>query len=138
MANYSLDQLRADIETKYGALVIDLGDGNTATLRPVLRMPKADRAAFMHLQGQLNQPIPAGSVEEGSEEPEAVERQVEVMRAALCVVAEPDGSYERLMGALTGGGYGNGSGDVDPATLITLFEQYIEVSMPGEASPSET
>lgn len=137
MANYSLDQLRADIETKYGALVIDLGDGNTATLRPVLRMPKADRAAFMHLQGQLNSTEP-DQADDSGDGGGPVEKQVEVMRAALNVVAEPDGSYQRLMDALTGGGYGNGHGDVDPATLITLFEQYIEVSMPGEASPSGT
>lgn len=131
MANYSLDQLRADIETRYGALVIDLGDGSTAILRPLLRLPKPDRDAFMHLQGQLN-------ADDDVDSAQRVDRQIEVMREALQVVAEPDGSYQRLVAALLGRGFAADGVQFDPATLITLFEQYVEVAMPGEAQPSES
>ena len=119
---YSLDQLRADIETKYGPFVIDLGDGATATLDPMMRLPKERRAAFSEKYRALQSM-------QADQENLDLDGLLDPIWDLLRVVARDDGSAARLAAALP---------DPDPATLLELFEQYAERSQPGEASPSET
>jgi hypothetical protein len=143
MANYSLDQLRSDIDSRYGALVIDLGDGQEpVTLLPVLRLDQHKRAAFYGLLDELASARQAEPDDEDEEDPAegespdrvsvslaTIDAQLAVIRKALDVIAKDDGSAARLAAALP---------DSDPATLLTLWERYMEVAQPGEAKPSET
>lgn len=145
MTNYSLDQLRTDIETKYGALIVDLPDAEPATFLPALRLTKDQRTRFFDIQKELTarsggpdgpEPDPAAADGDGprtvSVAPDQISDQLDVLWRLLDLVAKPDGSADRLRAALDGAGLGD-----DAAALLELWSQYQTVAMPGEASPSE-
>ena len=151
MASYGLDQLRADIDAKYGAFVFDIPDQEPATFLPVMRLGKEKRAQVLVLSERIR----------GDDEPEAgtrgpnedttapdpaapddgtaiialdrVNDLIDAVRDIFRIVAKPDGSADRFFTALTDAGL-----DDDAAVLLELWERYSEVAMPGEASPSES
>lgn len=141
MTNYSLDQLRSDIETKYGALVVDLPGAEPATFLPAMRLSKEQRRKFFDLSKELtaNSDEPDGDRPQDTDAPQRVtvaadqiDHQLDVLWRVFDLVAKSDGSAARLRAALDAAGLGD-----DAAALLELWEQYQTVAMPGEASPSE-
>jgi thioredoxin-like negative regulator of GroEL len=112
MATFSLDNIRAAAEAKYGSTDIELGDGFTARLLNPLRLPKEKRAELLKIQNKLD----ADDVD-----------QELVLAEAIRLVAENEKAADKLLDAV-------GS---DLAVLAQIFATYGEGTQVGEASASE-
>lgn len=116
MANnnvFTLDSIREAAEAKYKSLVVPFGDGDSATLRNVLRLSEDERKAF-------------GKITERLDDPET--SQFDTMAEAVCLIAEDRDAAARLIEAI-----GRDRLDV----LAQLFETYSEGTQMGEASASQ-
>lgn len=115
---YSLDQLREDVERKYGPFIVQMGAGKSVTLLPLMRLPEDKRARFGELQRKLG---------EQQADPTQTDLAVigETIREILRTVAEKPAGATALLNALP-----------DDAYALQLFEKYAAASMPGEASDS--
>lgn len=112
MATFSLDDIRAAAEAKYGSTDIDMGHGDVLSLVNPLRLPKHKRDALQKVQS--------------SAEDEGVD-QGDVMREAIRIVASDPAKAERFIGI---------AGD-DLGLLATVFATYTEGAQVGEASASQ-
>lgn len=112
-AAYTLDNIRAAAEAKYGSTDIDI-DGTVVRLLNPLRLPKERRDILTSLQGELN-----------SEDID-IDAEMDKLRQALVVVAETPAQATLLLDAI---------GD-DLALLAQVFETYGEGTQVGEASAS--
>ncbi|QDP44220.1 tail assembly chaperone [Streptomyces phage Celia] len=99
MAQFTLDDIRAAAEAKYGATEIDLGDGNVCRLLNPLRLPKTKRDELTSLQDKLE--------EDGVD-------QEQVLGDAIKLVAESASAANELLKAVGG----------DLAVLAQIFETY--------------
>lgn len=111
MATFSLDDIRAAAEAKYGDTTIDLGDEKMVLVNP-LRLDKDKRKALTSIQER--------SEEEGADEGD-------VMREALRLATSTPAAAEKFIGI---------AGD-DLTLLATVFESYTEGVQMGEASASQ-
>lgn len=128
--SYSLDQLRKDVEDKYGPFVIDLGGGATSTLHPILRLPKDRREKFAEQYGELRRVQAAESNPDGAGAMDVLgqlDQVGDLLRRLLATVAATPDDAARLMAVLPSD---------DTTYALELFEHYAARSMPGEASPS--
>jgi len=112
MATFSLDDIRAAADAKYGSLDIPFGDDQTCRLLNPLRMPKADRDALIAKQEEL-----------GDEKAD----QEALLAECIMLIGEHKPTTEALLKTING----------DLAVLMTIFEAYNEGSQVGEASPSQ-
>lgn len=112
MATFSLDDIRAAAEKKYGSTDIELGDGDVLSLVNPLRLPKEKRTTLTKIQDSAN--------EDGAD-------QGDVMREAIRIVASDASKAERFLDI---------AGD-DLALLATVFSTYTEGGQMGEASASQ-
>lgn len=110
MATFSLDDIRAAAEAKYGSTDIDLGNGEVLSLVNPLRLPKEKRERLSSIQDQSEE------TDEG-----------DVMREAIRIVASDQGKAEHFLAIV---------GD-DLAMLATVFSTYTEGTQMGEASASQ-
>jgi hypothetical protein len=108
MANFSLDDIRAAAEKKYGATVIDLG-GETITLLNPLRVSKENREELLALER-----------EDDLDVEDSTKRALELM------VKSP-GDYKRLISHFGG----------DLGMLATIMETHTASAQVGEASASQ-
>jgi hypothetical protein len=115
MANFTLDDIRAAAEAKYGSTDITLPDGFVVRLLNPLRLPKDNRTALLALQ--------EAEAEEGTQEKD----QEEMLRESIRLVADTATGAERLI---------EHCGD-DLTMLAIVFEKYGEGSQVGEASGSQ-
>ncbi|WP_042800927.1 phage tail assembly protein [Streptomyces sp. C] len=111
MASYSLDDIRAAAERKYGSTDIEFGGDVVRLLNP-LRLTKAKRDELMSVQDQL-----------GKEDSD----QAAVLSQAIRVVAASEAAANKLLEAV---------GD-DLAILAEIFGHYGESTQSGEASASQ-
>ncbi|MFD7259319.1 phage tail assembly protein [Streptomyces sp. NPDC059874] len=107
MASYTLDDIRAAAEAKYGATEINFGDDVCRLLNP-LRLPKEKRAELLAIQDQLDG-------EDADQE--------EVLVQAIRLVAESQAAANKLLKVV-------GS---DLAILAQIFETYGQGTQAGEA-----
>lgn len=114
---FTLDDIRAAAEAKYGSTDIQIGDTLVRLLNP-LRLTKVKRTALVAAQKDLE-------AEEGDEEVEV--DQEAAFHAILRIVAETEHQAEVLIDAV---------GD-DLAQLASLFSMYSEGTQAGEASASQ-
>lgn len=137
MAEFTLDDISAAAEHKYGDLVVT----GVCTLRNALKLPKTERRALKALQEQANvlqaddldstdetaaakaQEKVDGILEENEDREEALMR---TLRGMIETVADTKGGANALLKQV---------GDND-TVLLELIERYGQVSQPGEASPS--
>lgn len=112
MATYTLDDIRAAAERKYGSLDIDLGDGQGVELVNPLRLAKTKRDELLQLQDKLN--------EDGADQAALLER-------ALILVARTEAQGKKLVRAANG----------DLTILVEVFTRYTEETQAGEASASD-
>lgn len=108
MANFSLDDIRAAAEKKYGATIIDLDGGATITLLNPLRVSKKNRDELVAL------------------EKEDIDVEDSTKRALELMVKSP-GDYKRLI---------SNFGD-DLGILATIMETHTASAQVGEASASQ-
>lgn len=108
MASFTLDDIRAAAEAKYGSTDVDLGDGRVMVLTNPLRLPKERRDALTVKQKQ--------GEDDGAD-------QGDVMRDALRIVTSTPANAERFIEI---------AGE-DLAMLATVFASYTEGSQVGEA-----
>jgi len=113
MASFTLDQIRAAAEAKYGSTDIELGDGTVAKLLNPLRLSKTNRDALANIGGRF--------------EDESLD-QAEIFEDALRLAAEKPLQAEKLIEEIGG----------DLAVLAQVFEDYIAGAQVGEASASES
>lgn len=104
----TLDQIRDAADKKYGATVVDLGDGETVELRNPLRLSKEARDKITSIKED--------------EYDDVLDYFREVFEAVAGKV-----STRKLVKALDG----------DVALYVTLFENYMSGVELGEASPSQ-
>lgn len=112
MATFTLDDIRAAAEAKYGSTDIDLGNGDVLSLVNPLRLPKEKRDRLSAIQESAE--------EEGAD-------QGDVMREAIRIVASDQNKAEHFLSLV---------GD-DLAVLATVFSTYTEGTQMGEASASQ-
>ena len=113
MSSYSLDDIRAAADAKYGAVEIVVDADTTVRLINPLRLAKDDRTALLSVQDRL------------SAEDEDVD-QVQVFADAIRTVAENKPAADKLIEAIGG----------DLAILAEVFRTYTEGVSVGEASAS--
>ncbi|WP_217129369.1 phage tail assembly protein [Streptomyces sp. AC558_RSS880] len=111
MASFSLDDIRAAAERKYGSTDITLGEDTVRLLNP-LRLPKARRDALLSLQEQM-------SADDAD--------QAALLSDAIRTIAESEKAAEKLLEAVGG----------DLAVLAEIFGHYGESTQAGEASASQ-
>lgn len=112
MASFSLDDIRAAAEARYGSTDIELGDTTVRLLNP-LRLPKQKRDDLSALQDKLSA--------DGAD-------QEALMSEAIRLVADADKAADQLLGAVGG----------DLAVLAEIFDRYGKGTQVGEASASAT
>jgi hypothetical protein len=111
MASFSLDDIRAAAERKYGSTDITVGEDVVRLLNP-LRLPKARRDALLTLQEEM-----------GKDDTD----QAELLAQAIRTIAESEKAAEKLLDAVGG----------DLAILAEIFGHYGESTQVGEASASQ-
>ncbi|MCC2278890.1 phage tail assembly protein [Streptomyces sp. ET3-23] len=110
MASFSLDDIRAAAEARYGSTDIELGDETIRLLNP-LRLPKATRTKLSQLQDSM-----------GGDDAD----QEELLSEAIRLVAEHSKAADMLLTAVGG----------DLAVLAEIFDRYGRGTQAGEASAS--
>lgn len=127
MATFSLDQIKAAADAKYGSLDIPLSDkqGDVVRLLNPLRMSEAQRAELRVIQDKLNEISASQEGEDEDAEPseDAVKEQTDLIAEMLLAVAENKVAGKKLLDALGG----------DLAMTMVVFEQYTEGTQAGEA-----
>lgn len=127
MATMTLDELRQDVEQRYGDFIVTLPDSVEVRLRSALRMPKEDRAKLRKLQQRFSdlQDETEGSHDsDEARDPDSIEDDMlEVVRDQIIVLADNKSHARRLLDEI---------GD-DLAMLMGLVQSYMETTMPGEA-----
>ncbi|MEU3265117.1 phage tail assembly protein [Streptomyces bacillaris] len=111
MASYTLDDIRAAAERKYGSTDIVCGEDTVRLLNP-LRLPKTRRDTLLGLQEEM-----------GKEDAD----QAELLAQAIRTIAESEKSADKLLDAVAG----------DLAILAEIFGHYGESTQAGEASASQ-
>lgn len=120
MAKFTLDDIKAAAERKYGALELDI-DGHEVRLLNPLKMSSENRKALIAKQEELNAQDEAR--ENGEEVPE-VDQEV-VLDDMLKLIAATEGQAKHLIRHL------------DLAEKATVFGMYQEHTELGEASASQ-
>src|SRR5690606_42166197 len=103
MASYTLDDIRAAADAKYGSTDIELDEKTTVHLLNPLRLPKDKRAELMKIQDVLDR--------DGSDVD-----QEEALTNALRLVADHPKKADALIKAVDG----------DLAVLASIFETYVK------------
>lgn len=117
--NFTLDDIRAAAERKYGNVNITLDEKTTVTLLNPLRLETARRDELAALQDRLT--------DSNSDDEVTAEDQEEALRQALRLVCESPAAADRLEKAL-----GN-----DLTMYAAVFEVYSGGVEAGEASGSQ-
>jgi hypothetical protein len=113
MAQFSLDDIRAAADAKYGSTDIQVDEKTTVSLLNPLRLPKEKRDELAKLQDRLD------SDDEGVD-------QEQVLADAIRLVADNGRKVDILLKAVGG----------DLALLAQIFETYGKGAQVGEASAS--
>ena len=116
MSSYTLADIQAELEQRYAPVVIDTGDG-VLKLRPVMRLPKEDRADVFRLMKSTE--------DNAMESAEDLDAMLAMLVDFLTTVAEghPVVLVQKLIGD-------------DLALAMRLMELYNDSTQPGEASSS--
>lgn len=114
--NFTLDDIRAAAEKKYGNFKVEIGGGEVVELRNALRLAKDERKELNRLQSDLDQDGEDEDADQGDS-----------MAKVLRLVASDTKQADKLIAAI---------GD-DLTVLAELFSQYVEATQPGEASGSQ-
>lgn len=125
MSAISLDDLRKGADAKYPDFEIETEDGRILGFKPVLRLPKKKRQAVadaLDLKKRLD------ALPEDHDVDQA-QLMVEVLSDALKAAERTRGDFAVLQ---------KWAGMDDLGIWLYLFEQYSDVTDPGEASPSES
>ena len=125
MATFSLDQIKAAADAKYGSLDIPLSDkqGDVVRLLNPLRMSEAQRGELRLIQDRLNEISSSQEDEDAEPTEDAVKEQTDLIAEMLLAVAENKTAGQKLLDALGG----------DLAMTMIVFEQYTEGTQAGEA-----
>ena len=123
---YTLDQLREDVERKYGDFEIEISEGVTLALRSPLRLSSDERH---DLDAMFNTYRKSRDDESDEDESEiaVVDTTVDMLRDQIRILARDKKVADRFLGSEFGS---------DIAFLSVLVEHYNEATQPGEASPS--
>lgn len=105
---FTLDDIRAAAERKYGAVDFQLPDGRVCKLVNVLRLPKDARDEMLAVQDRLKD--------------ESVDQETTLV-SALKIVAEDESLAEELVASLNG----------DLGMLAAVFDLYTKGTEAGEA-----
>lgn len=125
MSALSLDDLRKGADAKYPDFEIEMEDGTVLGFKPVLRLPKPKRKAVadaLDLKKRL-EALPE------DHDVDQAELMISVLSDALKAAERSRGDFSKLA---------KWAGMDDLGMWLFLFEQYSEVTDPGEASPSES
>ncbi|MGW4158698.1 phage tail assembly protein [Streptomyces sp. NPDC004788] len=109
MATFSLDDIRAAADAKYGSTNIQLDEKTTVVLRNPLRLAKAERDELASLQDSLD----------GDDSKD----QADVLADAIRLVAKDKKLAEKMIEQVSG----------DLALLAQIFETYSAGTQAGEA-----
>lgn len=125
MSALSLDDIAKGASSKYPDFEIEAEGGRILGFKPVLRLPKAKRklvADALDLKKQIDE-LPE------DHDMDQAELMIKVLSGALKAAERTRGDYTVLE---------KWAGKEDLGIWLYLFEQYNEVTEPGEASPSES
>ncbi len=130
---YGLDQLREDIERDYAPFRFALPGQEPAVFLPLLRLPKNDREqVFALIEVVAGDEIPDADGR-ASIDSDRIPVLLDAFGKLFHLLAQGN-SGERFFAALAAC---DPPLDDDPAALLTVWEQYSAVAMPGEALPSD-
>lgn len=118
---YTLDQLRQDVERRYGDFEVELAEGVTLALRSPLRLSSDERH---DLDGMFSAYQRA---REETSEIAVVDTTVDMLRDQIRILARDKAVADRFLDSDSGS---------DIAVLSVLVEHYNEETQAGEATPS--
>ena len=123
---FSLDDIKAAADRKYGSTLIDLGDGQEPVeLLNALRLPKGQRKKLNAALKELESIRDTSDDEEGAEDD--LTAMSDIVGKVVVTVARNTAQGRRLLDAC---------GD-DLGLLMSIFESYNSETELGEASPSQ-
>ncbi|MEV4642773.1 phage tail assembly protein [Actinoplanes sp. NPDC049548] len=111
MSNFTLDDIRAAAEAKYGSTDIALDETTTVRLLNPLRLSKENRTALIAVQEKMRD-------DDADQET--------LLSEAIGLIAESPAKAKKLLSAVGG----------DLAVLAEIFTAYSEGTQAGEASAS--
>jgi tail assembly protein len=129
---FTLDNLRNDLESKYGPVVLEgfPGEGGPIRLLPMLRLSEQRRAEVSEVMTRHQKEARERKAAEDAGDEEApvdLNASVEQISELLVLVLERKTDIHRIEDAFDG----------DGQALLMLWERYQEATQPGEASDSE-
>lgn len=116
MATFSLDQLKADVESNYKALELEVGKDDVIELSNVLRLPKEDRTKVAGLLDGLQEAIEDNDLD-------AIER--DALEVLVLAAGKRGKDLEKLL-------------DGNVALIIDLLQKWQEGTQAGEADSSKS
>lgn len=129
MADFTLADIQAAADAKFGDCRIALGGNEEVILRNGLRMPKEERRELTGLQKRLDalqsddEEIQQSELMPDEDQADAMTR---LIRDILSLVAADKATVTTMLSRI---------GD-DLPTLLQVLTEYGQVAQPGEASPS--
>jgi hypothetical protein len=127
--SFSLDDIRAAADKKYGSYDVDLSDGTVVKLRNVLRLSKVERKELAKLESELKVK-PKDADENGDVETEVDEEvdQQEILEKQLVIVAHNKAAGKALIKEING----------DFGLLLHIYTEWGSSTELGEATASES
>lgn len=118
---FTLDDIKAAAEKKYGSFDIEIVEGENVSLLNPMRMDKSKRSQLGELQKRLDE------LKDISEEDAEEIDEEAIIEEMLTLVCATEGQAKKLLKALGG----------DLAVKLEIFNQYGEFTQAGEASASQ-
>lgn len=116
MATFSLDQLKADVETQYKALELEVGKDDVIELGNLLRLPKEARTRIATLLNELS---------DAAEDNDLDVLESKALEVLVIAAGKRGKDLEKLL-------------DGNAALIIDLVKKWQEATQVGEAESSES
>lgn len=127
--DFTLDDIAAAAQEKFGDVRIPLGGDEVAVLRHPIRLSKAERAALQEFGEKLGKVTDDDDEAEGEDDLDMIEVLRDAYVGLIKLILDPEGaSLTKLAKAISV------NGTVDFAKLQTIVDHYQSKAQMGEAS----
>lgn len=116
MATFSLDQLKADVESQYKALELEVGEDDVIELGNILRLPKEARSKVADLLDELS---------DAADNNDLDVLETNALQILVLAAGKRGKDLEKLL-------------DGNVALIIDLVKKWQEATQVGEAESSES
>jgi hypothetical protein len=117
MSNFTLDDLRAEVEREFAPVTITLSDGSTATLKNLLRLPRKTRDKVVDMLKSLET--------REDDDDQDIDALVDTVTSVLKLVSDQGSALVKEL-------------DGDVTLTMRVLEKWMASTSVGEATPSDS